>query len=112
MITLWKCATRKRLLCSRKSAGGTASSTPVMPPITKVTMKPMAQSRGGSKRMRPPYMVKSQLNTFTPVGTAMIMLITPNTAFTSAPAPMVKKWCSQTMKESRQIAMVAITIER
>ncbi len=52
------------------------------------------------------------MNTFTPVGTAMIMLITPNTAFTSAPAPMVKKWCSHTMNESMQIAMVAITMER
>ena len=46
MMTLWKCATRNRLLCSTKSAGGMASSTPVMPPITKVTMKPMAQSMG------------------------------------------------------------------
>ncbi|KAG0733490.1 hypothetical protein G6F23_013297 [Rhizopus arrhizus] len=35
MMTLWKCAIRNRLLCRAKSAGGTASSTPVMPPITK-----------------------------------------------------------------------------
>lgn len=60
-ITLWKCATRNRLLCSWKSAGGTASSTPVMPPMTKVTMKPTAHSIGVSKRMLPPYMVKIQL---------------------------------------------------
>ena len=57
-------------------------------------------------------MVNSQLNTFTPVGTAMIIVMMPKTALTSAPAPMVKKWCSQTMKERMQIAMVAITIER
>ena len=42
----------------------------------------------------------------------MIMLAMPNTALTSAPAPMVKKWCSQTMKEMMQIASVAKTIER
>ena len=57
-------------------------------------------------------MVNSQLNTFTPVGTAMIMVMTPKKPLTSAPAPIVKKWCSQTMNESMQIAIVAITIER
>ena len=50
MITLWKWATRNRLLCSTKSAGGTASSTPVIPPIRKVTMKPTAHSMGVAKR--------------------------------------------------------------
>ena len=56
-------------------------------------------------------MVNSQLKIFTPVGTAMIMVAMPKKALTSAPAPMVKKWCSQTMKDSTQIAMVATTIE-
>lgn len=54
-------------------------------------MKPMAQSTGTSKRMRPPYKVNNQLKTFTPVGIAMIMVIMPKKAFTLAPAPMVKK---------------------
>ena len=53
MMTLWKWAIRNSELCSTKSAGGTASSTPVMPPMTKVTMKPIVQSIGTSKRMRP-----------------------------------------------------------
>ncbi len=57
-------------------------------------------------------MVKIQLKIFTPVGTAMIMVMMPKMAFTSPPAPMVKKWCSQTMKASRQMAIVAITMER
>ena len=91
MTTLWKCATRNSELCSTKSAGGTASSTPVMPPITKVTMKPSDHSIGTSKRTRPPYMVNSQLKIFTPVGTAMIMVMMPKKPLTSAPAPMVKK---------------------
>ena len=56
--------------------------------------------------------VNSQLNTFTPVGIAMIIVITPKKPLTSAPAPIVKKWCSHTMKESMQIAIVATTIER
>ena len=56
--------------------------------------------------------MNSQLNTFTPVGTAMIIDMMPKMAFTSPPAPMVKKWCSQTVKASTKIAIVAITIER
>ena len=65
-----------------------------------------------SYRIRPPYIVNSQLKTFTPVGTAMIIVITPKNPLTSAPAPIVKKWCSHTMKLSRQIAIVARIIDR
>ena len=57
-------------------------------------------------------MVASQSNTFTPVGTAMIMEVMPKMPFTSPPAPMVKKWCSHTEKASTQITIVAATIER
>ena len=104
---LWKCATRKVVLCIRKSTGGTASSTPVMPPITKVAMKPTVHSIDGWKVMRPRYIVSSQLNTFTPVGTAITMVVTPKKALTLALEPMVKKWCSQTVKERIAIAAVA-----
>ena len=37
-------------------------------------MKPMANSMGVSKVMEPRHMVAVQLNTFTPVGTAIIMV--------------------------------------
>src|SRR3954451_13094443 len=107
MTTLWKCATRNRLLCTTKSAGGTASSTPVRPPITKVGMKPTTQMNGTSKRICPRYMVNSQLNTFAPVGIEMIMLAMPKKALTVGPAPMVKKWCSQTSQDTRAITIVA-----
>ena len=36
-------------------------------------------------------MVKSQLKIFTPVGTAMIIVMMPKKPLTSAPAPIVKK---------------------
>ena len=49
MMTLWKCATRNRLLCSTKSAGGTASNTPVMPPSTKVTMNAIPTASASSR---------------------------------------------------------------
>ena len=48
MMTLWKCATRKSELCSTKSAGGTASITPVMPPMAKVSMKATVHIIGSS----------------------------------------------------------------
>src|SRR6185437_1564453 len=112
MITLWKCAIRNSELCSTKSAGGTESSTPVMPPSTKVTMKPIDHSIGVWKRTRPPHMVNSQLKIFTPVGTAMIIVMMPKKPLTSAPAPIVKKWCNQTRNDRMQIAMVATIIER
>ena len=83
-----------------------------MPPMTKVVMKPSVQSMGVSKRTRPPYIVNSQLKIFTPVGTAMIIDATPKMALTLAPAPMVKKWCSHTVKASTKIAIVASTMER
>ena len=78
-------------MCSTKSAGGTASNTPVMPPITKVMIKPRVHSIGTSKRMRPRYMVNSQLKIFAPVGIEMIMVVMPKNEFTLAPEPMVKK---------------------
>ena len=56
-------------------------------------------------------MVNSQLKIFTPVGMEMIMVVMPKKAFTLAPDPMVKKWCSQTMNDSTVIATVAHTRE-
>ena len=78
-----------------------------MPPMTKVTMKPSVHSIAEWKMMRPRYMVSSQSNTFTPVGTAMIMVAMPKKALTLALAPMVKKWCSQTVNDRSAIAAVA-----
>src|SRR5690606_22161512 len=98
-------------LCSTKSAGGTASSTPVMPPITKVIMKAMVHIIGSSKRIRPRYIVNSQLKIFAPVGLEMIIVVMPKNEFTLAPEPIVKKWCSQTRYDRIVITTVAYTIE-
>ena len=91
MITLWKWAIRNSELCRTKSAGGTASSTPVMPPITKVTMKATTHIIGTSNRIRPRNIVNIQLKIFAPVGIEMIIVVIPKNEFTSAPEPMVKK---------------------
>jgi hypothetical protein len=56
-------------------------------------------------------MVSNQSKTFTPVGTEIIVVIVPKNELTLALDPIVKKWCSQTVKESSPIAMVAQTSE-
>ncbi|CAM5191948.1 hypothetical protein CDEF62S_02159 [Castellaniella defragrans] len=107
IATLWKWAIRNRLLCSRKSAGATDSMTPVMPPIVKVKRNPMVQIMGTVKCTRPLYMVKSQLKIFAPVGIEMIIVVSEKNELTSAPDPMVKKWCSQTRYDRTMMAAVA-----
>ena len=42
----------------------------------------------------------------------MIEVAMPNTALTSPPAPIVKKWCSHTVKLTMVMNSVASTIER
>src|SRR6478609_5541220 len=111
MITLWKCATRNSELWSTKSAGGTASRTPVMPPTTKVIMKATTHIIGSSKRIRPRYMVNSQLKIFALVGMAMTMVAMPKKLFTFAPDPIVKKWCSHTRYDRMVMTTVAYTID-
>ena len=86
-----KMGDRNALLWTTKSTGGTASNTPVRPPVTNVTMKPTANNIGVVNTIRPRNIVNSQLKTLTPVGTAMIEDMIPKKALTSAPAPIVKK---------------------
>ncbi len=46
---------------------------------------------GSSKRMRPRYIVNSQLNILAPVGIEMIIVVMPKNELTLAPEPIVKK---------------------
>src|SRR3989344_2622393 len=75
------------------------------------TTKPINQSMGVVKRMRPRYIVKSKLKILTPVGMAMTIVMMPKKALTAAPAPIVKKWCSHTTNESMTMAQMEKTIE-
>lgn len=47
---------------------------PVSPPTVNRKMKPSAHRSGASHWTLPPWRVASQLNTFTPVGMAMIIV--------------------------------------
>ena len=106
-MTLWKWAIRNSELCSTKSMAGIANITPVMPPMVKVTMKPIVHNTGEVKCTRPRYIVNSQLKIFTPVGIEMIIVVMPKKALTLAPEPMVKKWCNHTRNDNTPIAQVA-----
>lgn len=60
--------------CSTISKDELASTIPVSPPIVNRKMKPRAHSIGASHLIIPPCRVASQLNTFTPVGMAIIIV--------------------------------------
>ncbi len=53
------------------SIGWIAQTRPVKPPIVNRNRKPIANSIGASKVIEPFHIVATQLNTFTPVGTAI-----------------------------------------
>jgi len=48
--------------------------TPVKPPIVNKNTNPIAQHIATSILIKAPFMVANQLNTFTPVGIAIIMV--------------------------------------
>lgn len=50
------------------------NTIPVRPPTVNRKMNPRAQRRGVSHLIEPPCNVASQLNTFTPVGIAIIIV--------------------------------------
>ena len=74
-------------------------------------MKPTTHIIGTSKRMRPRYMVNSQLKILAPVGMEMIIVEMPKKVLTLAPEPIVKKWCSHTRYDRIMMQLVAYTME-
>ena len=56
------------------SNGTEATITPVIPPMTKMTMKPMTNRNGVLKIGRPAHIVASQQKICSPAGTAIAML--------------------------------------
>ena len=51
-----------------------ARTIPVRPPTVNKKIKPRAHSMGGDHLILPPWSVANQLNTFTPVGIAIIIV--------------------------------------
>lgn len=66
-----------------------ASTIPVRPPTVNRKIKPRAHSMGVSHLIDPPCKVASQLNTFTPVGIAIIIVADVKYARVSTSIPTV-----------------------
>ena len=80
---------------------------PVRPPKRKVTRKPIAHSIGVAMTTLPPHIVPIQLKNFTPVGTAMSIVITAKNG--SSTWPVTYMWCAQTLADRAAMAIVAKT---
>lgn len=65
------------------------STMPVKPPTVKRKIKPKAHNMAGDHLMFPPCRVASQLNTFTPVGIAIIIVAEVKYARVSTSIPTV-----------------------
>jgi hypothetical protein len=70
-------------------------------------IKPMENSIGVSKDSAPRHMVEIQLNTFTPVGTAINIVAYIKNNSPATGIPTVYMWCAQTMNERKAIDAVA-----
>ena len=79
--------------------------------MVKRMTKAMAKSMGVSKVMAPCHMVATQLNTLTPVGTAMSMVAYMKYSSPAMGMPTVNMWCAQTMKDRKAMEAVAYTME-
>lgn len=66
-----------------------ANTMPVRPPTVNRKMNPKAHSMAGDHLILPPCRVASQLNTFTPVGMAIIMVAEVKYARVSTSIPTV-----------------------
>ena len=83
------------------------SIKPVKPPVVNNTRKPMQNSIGVSKLSAPRHMVVIQLNTFTPVGTAINMVAYIKNNSPAMGMPTVYIWCAQTINDKKAMAAVA-----
>jgi hypothetical protein len=90
-----------------KSSGGEARMTPVRPPKVKVTRKPIAHSSGVSNVTEPRHIVPTQLKIFTPVGTAISIVISAKKG--SRTDPVTYMWCAHTVTDRAAMAIVAYT---
>ncbi len=67
--------------------------------------KPIAQSIGDSNVIDPRHIVPIQLKIFTPVGTAMSIVISEKNGRSTEPVTYM--WCAHTVTESAAIEIVA-----
>ena len=79
--------------------------TPVRPPKRNVDQEADAHSMGVSNVMEPRHIVPIQLKIFTPVGTAMSIVMKAKNG--SSTEPVTYMWCAHTVTDRAAIEMVA-----
>ncbi|MNP22809.1 hypothetical protein D3C76_1154940 [compost metagenome] len=84
-----------------------ASINPEKPPMVNRMTKATANSIGVSKVSEPCHMVLTQLNTFTPVGTAISMVAYMKNSSPTTGMPTTNMWCAHTMNDRKAILAVA-----
>src|SRR5260221_11986044 len=90
------CATMKYESVCCRSTGGDACMMPDSPPMVNIAMKLSANFIDVVKFSEPPQMVPIQLKIFTPVGTAISMVVRLNTESAIGPMPVENMWCAHT----------------
>lgn len=86
------------------------NTIPVKPPTVNKKINPKAHSIAGDHLMFPPCSVANQLNTFTPVGIAIIMVAEVKYARVSTSRPTVNIWWAHTINPRKPIDIIAHTI--
>src|SRR5688572_9306514 len=80
------------------STGVAAMKIPDSPPMMNMLTNDMAKSIGVVNWILPPHNVPSQLNTFTALGKAIIIVETMNVLPRYGFMPDINMWCPHTMK--------------
>ena len=105
--TQWKWATTWYISWRTMSNEEFASTMPVRPPTVNKKIKPKAHSMAGDHLIFPPWRAASQLNTFTPVGMARIIVADVKYACVSTSIPTVNIWWAHTIKPRKPMDIIA-----
>lgn len=87
-----------------------ARTIPVSPPTVNRKMNPRAHNIAASHLIIPPCRVANQLNTFTPVGMAIIIVADVKYARVSTSIPTVNMWWAQTINPKNPMDIIAHTM--
>ena len=87
----------------KMSTGVAAMKRPDSPPMMNIATNDSAQSIGTVKRIDPPQIEASQLKTFTPLGSAMIIVLVMKAIPIIGFMPLTNMWWPHTMNPSPMI---------
>ena len=80
--------------------------------MVNMVMRPMENSIGVVNLSLPPHMVAVQFRIFTPVGTAMNMVVSEKVVTEIGPMPDTNMWWAHTPQPMKPMAMPEYTMKR